>query len=195
MAKRILSIFVAILMIVSSFAFSASAADARYEGIKYFQSAEDMLTALNNDSAASNSAMWDYSDRLAQQNVLNVSTGAFNDDFDADYVGAGFADKWAAYCARVLTRDSDGIGSRDGNVINYLKMMDIFKTDDALLDDAKKAVKAEFSSKHLAPAYDVTGLSLKDSFNKLDDYTYQMGVTISHHRDTLDNYDLSEDKK
>ena len=191
MTKRILSIFLATLMAVSYISFSVSAEDTRYEGIKYFQSAEDMLIDLNDDSAPSNSAMWDYDDRLAQQNVLNTSTDAF----DADFTGAGLADKWAAYCARVLTRDCDGIGGRDGNVINYLKMMDIFKTDNALLTPALLAVKDEFSSRHLAPEYDVTGLSLKESFNKLDDYTHQMGVTISHHRDTLESYTLSEDKK
>ena len=186
MTKRILSIFVAALMAASCLAFSASAADTRYEGIKYFQSAEDMLASLNADSASSNSSMWDYEDRLAQQNVLNSAADAFDADFTVN------VDKWAEYCARVLTRDSDGIGSRDGNVINYFKMLDISKTTGSLSAELQ-AVKDEFDAKDAA--YDVTGLSLKDSFNKLDDYNYQMGVTISHNKNTLDNYVLSEEKK
>ncbi len=188
MVKRILSIVVSAVMLVSCFVFVASAEDTRYEGIKYFQSMEDMLKELNDDSADSNNAMWDYEDRVAQQNVLNASTVAF----DTDFTGV---DKWADYCGRVLTRDSDGIGSREGNVINYLKMLDIFKTDDASLTAAQLDVKEEFSDKHLAPEYDVEGLGLRDSLAKLDDYTYQIGVTISHHRATLDAYALSDEKK
>ena len=191
MKKRILSTVVAMIMLVSCMSFVAFAEDTRYEGIKYFQSAEDMLTDLNEDSAPANSSMWDFSDRVAQQNIVNAAA----DMFEADFTGAGLVEKWDSYCDRILTRDSDGIGRRDGNVINYLKMIDIYNTDDALLSAELLAVKNEFKTRHEDPMYDVTGLSLKDSFDKLDDYTYQMGVTISHHRNTLDNYVLSDAKK
>ncbi len=185
MTKRILSIFTVIMMLISCFAFVANAEDTRYEGIKYFQSAEDMLAELNADSDATNISMWDYEDRVRQQEAINASA----DKFSADFEGTGLAAKWDAYCDRVLTRDSNG------NIINYFKMLDIYNTDDASLSAELLAVKTEFKSRYEAEAYNVAGLSLKDSFVKLDDFTYQMGITISHHRAALDAYTLSEDKK
>lgn len=184
MTKRLLSIFVAAVMIISCCAVVAFAEeDTRYEGIVYFQAAEDMLTDLNND--VEDGSLWDNHDREIQLETLTDSSDAFQNDF----AGENLVSKWDAYCDRVLSRD------RDGNVINYLKMLDIFKTDDASLSAELLAVKNEFSSRHLNPDYDVTDLSLSDSLDKLDDYTYQMGVTISNNKDALNTYTLSDAKK
>lgn len=184
MTKRLLSIFVAVVMIISCCAVVAFAEeDTRYEGIVYFQAAEDMLTDLNND--VEDDSLWDNRDRQNQLDVLTDSSDAFQDDFEGESLVA----KWDAYCDRVLTRD------RDGNVINYFKLLDIFKTDDDSLSAELLAVKNEFSSRHLKTDYNVTGLSLSESLNKLDDYTREIGVIISNNKDTLDAYTLSDKKK
>ncbi len=183
MTKRILSIIVATVMLASCFVFTASAEDTRYEGIKYFQSAEDMLASLNADSAASNSSMWDYAARREQQDILDAAAAAL----DSDFTGAGLVEKWAPYCARVLTRDNDG------NIINYIKMLNIYNTDDSSLNTDQLAVKSQFAAKYAE--YDVEGLGLRDSLAKLDNYMHEMGVIISRNRATLNAYNLSEEDK
>ncbi len=189
MTKRLFSVAVAFAMLISCFSFIASAEDLRYEGIIYFQAAEDMLASLEQDAA--DTTIWDYEDREDQLEVLKDAADAFEDDF----TGAGLKVKWEDYCERILTRDNDGVGSQDGNVVNYLKLLDIFYTDDSDLTAEELSVKNEFSAKHLADEYNVEGLSLADSLSKLDDYTHQMGVIISGNKTVLKNYELSDEKK
>lgn len=179
MTKRILSIFVAVLMIVSCFAFSAFSEDTRYEGLKYFQSAEDMLASMNKDSA--DSSLWDNADRKAQQDVIDAAAGAFNADFNAN------DSKWDKYCERILSRD------KNGYVLNYFKLLEISKTDDANLTDAQKKAKNEFLTEDAK--YDIEGATLKESFGKLDEYTSAIGSVISANKATIEAYTLSDEKE
>ncbi len=193
MIKRILSLVVTAVMILSCLSFVVSAEpDTRYEGIKYFQSAEDMLASLNADSADSNNTMWDYNEREFQQNIINAAAEAFDTDFTAPDV----VDRWETYCERILSRDTDGVGDRDGYVLYYLKMLDIYKKKEAgetLANAGEDAVYADFKEKH--EGVNVGGLSLADSLAQLEGYTDDMLYVISRNRAALDSYILTGAKK
>ncbi len=193
MKKRVLSAIIAMSMICSCFVFAASAADTRYEGITYLQSAEDMLKSLNDDSQ--DTTLWDNADRANQQAVIDNAADAFSSDFPST-VDTTVANKWANYCARVLSRDTDNIGNRDGYVIYYLKMLDIYKYKEGggtLSDPGLIAAYDDFKAQH--EAINVAGLSLATSLASLEDYTDNMLYAISHNQAALDGYTLSTEKQ
>lgn len=166
MKKQILSLFVAMMLVLTSFANLALAAE--YDGIALFAQADEMLDALNADAAGS-PVTFDKDLRTAQLAKLTAKNNAFALTISDEY-------KALVYDAP----KANGVSYLE----DYFKSMDIVAEGDASLD----TMKAAFTAIRDDAEYNTNGLSLADSFAKLQGYTDAMAAFFATYRTELDNY-------
>lgn len=167
MKKQILSLFVAMMLVLTSFANLAFAA-ADYDGIALFIQADEMLDKLNADASDSPVA-FDKALRAAQLQTMSDKNAAFT---------LAISDEYKALVYDAPT--ANGISYLQ----DYFKTMDIEAEGDATYD----TMKADFIAIRDAAEYDTTGLSLEESLAKLQGYTSAMAAFFTTYRTQLDNY-------
>ena len=157
MKKRMLSIVLSVLMVLSSFTVAFSATD--YDGIKPLQTEEKVLDQLNVDAAA---AIFDKAQHQTQLSALTEVYAAF--DTNANVAGA-----WDEYIEAVFTNH------KTEDIEAYLQWLQLAYEESApMTETAKNRLEA------LDAAYDTTGLDLSGSADKLDAYQAAGAVEISY---------------
>lgn len=164
MRKRILSVVITAVMVLSSFT-AVFAAD--YDGIKPLKTAEGLLDQLNADAGA------DIFDKAQHEEQL-AALKAINDNFDTLAASAD----WSDYIDTVYT-------NREVPYIeNYMKTLALAEANpESQIATQLAAVDAQ---------YDTAGDSLKESFAQLQNYKTEMQTVFENNRAALNDYTLTD---